>query len=92
MLTRIFLLIVLLAVILAASALADTSPRMNPYLPTNAVAAEPPTPYNLNQLPKCSRTDYPPCPTCGPPAGLLPDLPPVSAPFPGHFYRPVPLP
>jgi len=62
------------------------------YAPMNAVTAEPDTPYNLDDIPKCSRVHYVPCPTWGPFAANLPDLPPVSQPFPGPFGIPVPVP
>ena len=92
MLTQILPMILILILLLATPATAGTSLRINPYAPTNAVAAEAPTPYNLDQLPKCSRVYYQPCPTCGPPANLLPDLPPVWERFPGPLYMPVPVP
>lgn len=65
---------------------------INPYLPMNAPAAEPLTPYNLWDIPACSRTSYLPCPTCGPLGAQLPDIPPVYEPFPGPFNIPVPVP
>jgi hypothetical protein len=64
----------------------------NPYWPTNAVAAEPPTPYNLDQIPTNSNKAYLPCPNCGPLEVMLPDLPSVSQPFAGPFGMPVPVP
>jgi hypothetical protein len=49
---------------------------LNPYAPTNAVAAEPMEPYNLWLIPDCSRTHYVPCPTCYYPFSAgLPDVP-----------------
>ena len=65
---------------------------LNPYAPTNAVAAEPDTPYNLWAIPECSRTEYLPCPTCGPQSAQLPDLPPIWQPVAGPFNFPVPVP
>jgi hypothetical protein len=65
---------------------------INPYLPMNAVAAEPLTPYNLWDIPDCSRTSYLPCPTCGPFGAQVPDIPPVYERFPGPFNLPVPVP
>lgn len=62
------------------------------YAPMNAVAAEPDTPYNLDQIPKCSRVAYVPCPTWGPFAEYLPDVPPVWQSFPGPFGVCVPVP
>ncbi len=35
---------------------------LNPYAPMNAIAAEPLEPYNLWEIPQCSRTSYLPCP------------------------------
>lgn len=69
-----------------------TTQMLNPYAPMNAVAAEPLTPYNLWDIPECSRTSYTPCPAPVPFSTQLPDLPPVSAPFPGPFGIPVPVP
>ena len=65
---------------------------LNPYLPYNAVAAQPPTPYYLRDIPKVSRTYYDPCPTCGPVAKQFPDVPPIQLPFPGMLGMPVPVP
>ncbi len=65
---------------------------LNPYAPHNAVGAEPATPYNLWDMPDCSRTEYEPCPTCGPQSKQLPDLPPVWVPVAGPFGVPVPVP
>jgi hypothetical protein len=79
----------LLIVGLASSAQSDT---LYAYAPMNAVAAEPDTPYNLDDIPKCSRVYYVPCPTWGPFAEYLPDVPPVSQPFPGPFGVCVPVP
>ena len=62
------------------------------YAPMNAVTAEPGTPYNLNAIPECSRVRYFPCPTWGPFADYLPDVPPVWQPFPGPFGICVPVP
>ena len=63
-----------------------------PYAPMNATAAEPDTPYNLNQIPRCSYVFYLPCPTCGPMSKLLPDTPPVWERFPGPYGICVPVP
>ncbi|MGB6065058.1 MAG: hypothetical protein WBG50_09630 [Desulfomonilaceae bacterium] len=62
------------------------------YAPMNAVTAEPNTPYNLDAIPECSRVYYVPCPTWGPFAEYLPDVPPVQQPFPGPFGICVPVP
>jgi hypothetical protein len=62
------------------------------YAPMNAVAAEPNTPYNLDNIPKCSRVYYVPCPAWAPFATYLPDVPPASASFPGPFGVCVPVP
>jgi hypothetical protein len=64
---------------------------LNAYAPWNAVAAEPGTPYNLDQLTTDSRVYYMVCPTCGPASQLLPDVPPPCRPFPGPLGIPVPL-
>jgi hypothetical protein len=82
-----------LLIALFVSAPTDAPCQMlNPYLPHNAVVAQPPTPYYLRNIPRCSRTYYDPCPSCGPVAAQFPDLPPVNQPFPGPFGIPVPLP
>ncbi|MBI4962585.1 MAG: hypothetical protein HY913_04850 [Desulfomonile tiedjei] len=88
------ILSVVLLVLLALSLVAGNvyAQAINPYAPTNAVGAEPMTPYNLWDIPERSRTEYLPCPTCGPQSAQLPDLPPVWKPFPGPFCIPVPLP
>jgi len=65
---------------------------LNPYAPHNAVAAEPDTPYNLWGMPSCSRTEYLPCPTCGPQSAQLPDLPPIWQPVAGPFNFPASVP
>jgi len=69
-----------------------TANMLNPYLPHNAVAAEPFVPYNLWDMPHCSRTEYLPCPTCGPESKQLPDIPPIWQPVAGPFGIPVPVP
>jgi len=89
---NVMVLLVVALLLIASLAAADATPRLNPYAPMNAVAAQPVTPYNLWDIPRISRTSYEPCPTCVPPAALLPDLPPVSQPFPGPFGIPVPVP
>ena len=83
------ILTVALASILFLSCPADTaaSPRIYPYAPQNAVAAEPPTPYNPDQICPVSIDGYGPCPTCGHPSTLLPDLPPAWEPVQGPFGR-----
>jgi len=87
------------ALILAVAALlAAISPgnvfcgRLNPYGPYNAVAAEPMTPYNESDIWPPSLLYQRPCPTCGPPAYLLPDLPPVCQPVRTPMGIPVPVP
>lgn len=65
---------------------------LNPYAPHNAVAAEPFGPYDLWDIPDCSRTEYLPCPTCGPQSAQLPDIPPIWQPVAGPFNVPVPVP
>ncbi|HMK37270.1 MAG TPA: hypothetical protein VK463_19510 [Desulfomonilaceae bacterium] len=84
-----FLAVCLLAMITAPCALCQV---LNPYGPYNAIAAEPLEPYNLWQIPECSRTSYHPCPAYVPFSTLLPDVPPAWAPFPGPFGLPVPVP
>jgi len=79
----------IILVVFAGSALGQ---MLYPYKPTNAVAAEPSTPYNLDQIPVMSYQFYWPCPTCGLYAEQLPDLPPVWMPFPGPFGMRVPVP
>jgi len=65
---------------------------LNPYAPTNAVAAEPMTPYNLWLIPEWSRTHYVPCPTCYfPSSGGLPDVPTQWC-VRGSLGIPVPVP
>jgi hypothetical protein len=86
------------ALLICASLLAMTSVitahshMLNPYAPMNAIAAEPLEPYNLWQIPQCSRTSYYPCPASLPFSTLLPDVPPAWAAFPGPFGVPVPVP
>lgn len=65
---------------------------LNPYAPTNAVAAEPMTPYNLGLIPQWSRTHYVPCPTCYFPSSRgLPDVP-IQWCVRGCLGIPVPVP
>ena len=90
-----FILVVLVAVLCMGSSpvSAGPFPRLNPYAPHNAVAAEPPTPYNnLDFIPRLSRVDYPPCPDCGTRTYGLPDFPHISQPVKGPFQKPVPVP
>jgi hypothetical protein len=88
------LLCTMVSMILIAAAMvpAASSQMLNPYEPYNALAAEPPTPYNLEQMPRCSRTFYVPCRWWAPYANYLPDVPPVWQPFPGPYGIPVPVP
>lgn len=65
---------------------------INPYLPMNAVTAEPLTPYNIWDIPDISRTSYLPCADCGPRGAQLPDIPPIYEPVQGAFNFPVPVP
>ncbi|MFH0825188.1 MAG: hypothetical protein V2B18_20750 [Pseudomonadota bacterium] len=78
--------------IMAVLALSTTASAegFNPYLPTNAVAAEPAGPYNQWEICKVSRIAYPPCLSCG--GVALPDVPPVDTPFKGPFGIPVSVP
>lgn len=87
-----FLFIVVTIFIAAAMVSTGSCFIMNPYLPHNAVAAEPIPPYNLDQIPPVSRVWYEPCPWWAPYADRLPDAPPVSQPFPGPLGLPVPVP
>jgi hypothetical protein len=87
------------ALILAVAALlAATCPgngfcwRLNPYGPYNAIAAEPLTPYNESDIWPPSLLYQRPCPSCGPPAYLLPDLPPVCQSVTAPMGIPVPVP
>ncbi|MBI5250113.1 MAG: hypothetical protein HY912_11525 [Desulfomonile tiedjei] len=65
---------------------------LNPYLPMNAVAAEPMDAYNLNEMPLCSEKLYLPCPACIPFSAQFPDIPPLQVAFRGVFGIPVPVP
>ncbi len=59
------LVIALTAIVVCVFAAgACNAQALNPYLPHNAVTAEPLEPYNLWLIPQCSRTHYVPCPTC----------------------------
>jgi hypothetical protein len=80
------------SLIVLMSALTAHCQMFNPYAPMNAIAAEPLEPYNLWEIPQCSRTSYLPCPVPVPYSTLLPDVPPAWAPFPGPFGLPVPVP
>jgi energy-converting hydrogenase Eha subunit F len=66
--------------------------RLNPYLPQNAIAAEPESPYNLNFIPCKSPVRYQPYPARIPGSHLLPDIPPMCEPVAGPFGVPVPVP
>lgn len=81
-------------VVTMALGLASTAPcqTFNAYLPQNATAAYPPTPYYLRDIPWISRTFYLPCPTCGPAWKYFPDVPPIWQPVAGQFGIPVPVP
>lgn len=68
------------------------SEGFNPYLPMNAVAAYPPTPYNLWDYQKYSRSWVIPCPSCGRGSTLLPDMPTVYQSVRGPFQVAVPVP
>jgi hypothetical protein len=92
MTTRISVLIGMLLLILSSAALAGDEPRIYPYLPRNAVAAQPLTPYNLWAIPRSSRKAYAPCPTCGRAGLLLPDVPNVRERIAGRKGRPVRVP
>jgi hypothetical protein len=65
---------------------------LNPYLPMNAVAAEPMDAYNLNEIPLCSEKLYLPCPALIPLSAEFPDIPPLQVAFRGVFGIPFPVP
>jgi hypothetical protein len=81
-------------IILIVVGMASTAPcqMINPYLPHNAVAAEPQPPYDFDLIPQVSRTFYLPCPSSVPYANHLPDAPPFWRPIMGPFGMPVPQP
>ncbi len=81
-----------LGLLVLGTAAVASGQMLNPYLPHNAQAAEPPDPYNLDYWPKTSRTWYPPCPTCGIVSFQFPELPPNCQSFPGPFGIQVPVP
>jgi hypothetical protein len=87
-----------LALLLISSCIAIVVPSggygqmINPYLPMNAVTAEPLTPYNIWDIPDTSPTSYLPCRDCGSLGAQLPDIPPIYEPVPGPFNFPVPVP
>lgn len=92
MLARILVLLTVLTFLFTGAVYAGTFQRLNPYAPMNATAAAPLTPYNLDEYPQCSNVLYPPCPGCGPPGTLLPDIPPINQAFRGPLGCPVPVP
>jgi hypothetical protein len=85
---------ILVATAFLAAGIAVISPyeMFDPYLPYNAIAAEPKTPYNLNKMPVISRTSYLPCMSCSPVWSQLPDIPSIRTPVAGPFQIPVPVP
>ncbi|MEW6347513.1 MAG: hypothetical protein AB1646_00495 [Thermodesulfobacteriota bacterium] len=66
--------------------------RINPYVPHNALAAQPETPYNIDEMDKYGTRYYEPCPRCAAGGMDLPEHPPVWVPFPGPFGVPVSVP
>ncbi len=91
--SRLLTLVALSLTLLGSSpGLAFQLNRINPYVPHNAVAAQPETPYNLDDLPKFGRLYYEPCLNCTAGGMDLPEQPPVWAPFPGPFGVPVSVP
>jgi len=86
---RLFALSILMVLAFSGSAPCQ---MLNPYIPHNAVAAEPPTPYYEDDTPCGSYVYSPPCPTCGPVAAQFPDVPSLRQPIPGMFGLPVPVP
>ena len=90
--TKLLLPFVALCSIVALDPFDASAQMINPYLPHNAIAAQPPDPYLLIGIPKCSRKYYDPCPSCPRAAAQFPDLTPVGQPFPGPFGIPVAVP
>ena len=56
------------------------------------VAAEPPTPYNIDGVVPGGRIGYQPYSVPWQPGALLPELPPIWEPVMGPFFLPVPVP
>ncbi len=84
---------IIMIIVLALATGSDVQCMMlNPYLPMNAVAAEPLEPYNLWEIPYVSIPYYWPCPTCGPAAAALPDVYPPPEYIKGFLWLPVPVP
>ncbi|AFM24303.1 hypothetical protein [Desulfomonile tiedjei] len=84
--------VILLVILILATASTALCEPLNPYLPMNAVAAEPMDPYNLNEIPMCSEKLYLPCPSPIPFSAQFPDIPPLQVAFRGVFGCPVPVP
>lgn len=87
-----FTLLVAVALICAAMACTALSQTFNPYLPHNAPAAQPPTPWYLRAIPHISTEYYDPCLSCGPLWTHFPDWPPFALRGIGPFGIAVPLP
>ncbi len=86
------LMLTLSLVMAAAVAEVACGGSLNPYLPMNAVAAEPADIYNLDEIPLCSEKLYLPCPSPIPFSAQFPDIPPLQVAFRGVFGIPVPVP
>jgi hypothetical protein len=86
------LLLALAVVIAAAFAEVASCEPLNPYLPMNAVAAEPADVYNLDEIPLCSEKLYLPCPSPIPFSAQFPDIPPLQVAYRAVFGIPVPVP
>jgi hypothetical protein len=89
---RVAFTLLAVSIILCANTAMAFQYRINPYVPHNAVPAVPETPYNLDEIEKCGRLYYAPCPTCTAGGMDLPERPTVFEPFPGPFCVPVPVP
>lgn len=81
-----------LMVIVGGMASVNMYEMYNPYVPHNAVAAEPGRPYSDHMVPKISRIYYRPLPVCAPTWLLFPDNPPITEGVRAPFQIPVPTP
>ncbi len=89
---RIAFTLLVVSVVFCAGPAAAFPGRINAYVPHNAVAAVPGTPYNLDEIDKYGRLYYEPCPDCAGGGMDLPELPSVWQMMPGPFCVPVPVP
>jgi hypothetical protein len=92
MVRRIWVSLLIVSILTLCLVPAAVCMRINPYLPENAVMAEPPTPYNLDNVVPGGRIGYQPCGGPWQPGALMPELPPIWEPVMGPFYLPVPVP